>query len=186
MQHPLRVITLGPHGAGKSTFGAALAGRLGICCLPELGRLHRERVLVDGRHALTRDPSFDRAVLADELVRDSELPARAVVETWHPGNLAYARARSPGVARQLGATVRAAATAMPGVVVVPLTAAAAVLAARCSEPGGTAAERLAFFAAVADDALALARRWGLRVLPTLDTGRLSTDACVDLVLEHIG
>lgn len=185
MHHSLRFITLGPHGAGKSTFGAALAERLGICCLPELGRLHRERALACGRHALTRDPKFDRAVLLAELVRDAALPACAVVETWHPGNLAYARSRSPGVARQLGAAVRAAATALPGVVVVPLTAAPTVLAARCSEPGGTASERLAFFAAVADDALALAHRWGLSVLPTLDTGRLSPDACVDRVLEHI-
>lgn len=185
MDTPLRLIAVGPHGAGKSTLGAALAARHGFACVPEIGRLHRDRALARGHHALTRDPAFDRGVIGAELRRDRRLPQRAVVETWHPGNLAYARARSPQVARRMMERLRLAATGLSGAVIVPVTASAAVLAERLNEPGGTPAERLAFFSAVAADALRIAEAWGLTVLPPIDTSLRAPAACADAVLDRL-
>ncbi|MCA9547130.1 MAG: AAA family ATPase [Myxococcales bacterium] len=178
MLPPLRICLIGPHGAGKSTFARALGDYLRIPVRPELGRTLREAALAAGpeRHGLAPDPDFDRAVLRGDLALDAQLPAQVILETWHPGNLAYAWHRCPAVARRHADRLRQHTRAQLGVVIQPVWAAPATLHARLSEPGGTVAERLAFFSAVAEDALTLATAWGLPVLPPVWTDAVSPGA----------
>lgn len=154
------VAIVGPHAAGKTTVGEALARTLGWPFHEELGlRLSRE-LRQGGLAADAPQLALDEAIFAAELRRDEDsrgLPR--VVETWHPGNLAYARRRSPRLAGAWAPRLRAAAAAGP-VRVVALDADDAVLAARRHEPGDPR-----FFREVGRDAIALARAWALPVLP---------------------
>lgn len=114
---PLRLVLIGPHGAGNSTLSHTLGDALQLDVLPEIGRLHRHRAAQQGRYAQTPDPAFDHVVITDELRRDATLPTRVVLETWHPGNLAYSRHRTPSIAARFDARVRRAARRTAGVVV---------------------------------------------------------------------
>lgn len=184
----LRLCLVGSHGAGKSTLCALLAERLRLPYRPEIGRALREAALAadPGRHALNFDAAFDRAVLEAELARDvAEGGQRGfVVETWHPGNLAYAQVRSTAVFAALWAPVRRAARAS-GVLVVPVVADTETLRARCNEPGGTLAERTAFFEQIGRNAVGLAAALGLSVLPAIDTSRRTPERCVEDILAHV-
>lgn len=183
---PLRICLVGPHGAGKSTLGAAVAQRLGVEFRDEIGRHLREAALAadPDQHALRFDADFDRRVIEGELERDAARGARHgfVVETWHPGNLAYARIRSPQVSRWLEPAARAAARRCGDLVVVPVTASRDALMARCNEPGGTLDERTDFFLHVAAEATRVATRWGLRVTPPVDTSNADVETCVAAVI----
>ena len=183
-----RICLIGPHGAGKTTLGLELADRLGVPFRTEIGRELREAALAQdaNRHALQADVDFDRAVVEAELARDSALdgPGGFVVETWHPGNLAYARLRSPSVFEAHHAAARTAAR-VAGVVVVPVFAQVRTLMERCNEPGGTLEERTAFFCRVAREAERIARTWGLQMAPACDTSHSTVDTCVEGILAHL-
>ncbi len=183
MQSPPRICLIGPHGAGKSTLAVALASRLGVEFRDEIGRARREEALAADpeQHALRFDADFDRRVIEGDLDRDAARSDRHgfVVETWHPGNLAYARIRSPQVSSWLEPRARSAARRVRDLRVVPVTASREALMARCNEPGGTLAERTDFFLRVAEEATRVSTRWGLTVLPPIDTTSQSVEACVD-------
>ncbi len=181
-----RICLIGPHGAGKSTLGVRLADRLGVEFRDEIGRHLRDEALAadPDHHALRFDAAFDRRVIEGELERDAARGDRHgfVVETWHPGNLAYARTRSPAVSARFEPLARAAARRCSGLVVVPVTASRHTLMARCNEPGGTLDERTDFFRRVSAEATRTSHRWGLKVLPVVDTSEMSVDACVESIL----
>lgn len=164
---------VGPHGAGKSTLGGALAARLGWRFDLEIGETHRRRVLAGdpGAHAFVPQPAFDEAVVQAELERDAVWWAEGcpprVVETWHPGNLAYAAARSPAVANRWGAALKHAAGRAEGVLVVPLDLSLQAARRRRTEPGPPDAEQR--FVAVGRQARELAACWGLPVAQVIWT-----------------
>lgn len=100
----MTIALLGPHGAGKTTLGTRMAEALGVPFHDEVGG--RLRLDADWRPmgTLASDPqaAFDEGVFLEEVERDLTWLAQGgglrVVETWHPGNLAYASLRSPAVA----------------------------------------------------------------------------------------
>lgn len=169
------LVLIGPHGAGKSTLGRALALRLGLPFHAELGM----ELAADpawrpaGATAADAAAAFDLELFARELARDlawaGEPGGPRIVETWHPGNLAYAARRSPRVAAAwLPALARAARA--QDVLVLPLTAPRRVLARRQHEPG-----ELDFFLQVGAAALSWARGLGLPCLPVLDSAGASPE-----------
>lgn len=170
------VVLIGPHGVGKSTLGHALSDALGWRYDDEIGeRLRRAALARDpDSHAQRPQAEFDEAVLRGELQRDAELATRGprIIETWHPGNLAYAWTRSPLVAAKWEPLVRAAAARLAqrgGLLILPLIADEATLRARCTEPGP--AGIVSFFREVSERALALSRAWGLHVAEPRSTAR---------------
>ena len=158
---------IGCHGAGKTTLGRKLSLLLGWPFDDETGaRLATDRGhRPSGVTAADAQEAFDEAVFREELARDVawDSGAHRIVETWHPGNLAYAMARSAPVAlRHLDAV--AASIARQPTVVILVTAPEGVLAQRKSEEG-----HLAFFLAVAAASSAWAERLGLPVIAEVDT-----------------
>jgi predicted ATPase len=178
----MNLVLIGPHGAGKSTLAAELSRRLGWPLHPELGR----SLAADpqwrpaGRTAADDSEAFDRELFARELERDlSHDGSPRIVETWHPGNLAYAAFRAPIQAAAWLQALRRSARRQPSLVV-PLTATPAVLAQRQSEPGDPA-----FYQQVGQASQRWARDLGLPYLSPLDSSELAVDALATAVLRHL-
>ena len=145
----LTLVLVGPHGSGKTTVGQAAAAALGWPFHDEIGeRLRREALRSDpAAHAMQDQRDFDRAVFERELWRDAAAPRRRVVETWHPGNLAYAERRSSDLASAFATRLRRAARS--GVAVVqPLTPGVRASLDRLSEPGPSPEVLAAWFRSV--------------------------------------
>ncbi len=177
------LVLIGAHGAGKTTLGRQLAQVLGWRFDDEIGeRLRRQALARDPTaHAAQPQADFDRAVIEAELRRDCEMAASGprIVETWHLGNLAYARHRSPAVARAYEAQIADAvcrAKRSGPVWVQPLQIDEAALQIRQTEPGPPELAR--FFLRVADEACAAAWQLGLRSALSLDTTRNSFEQCI--------
>jgi len=163
----MTIAIIGPHGAGKSTLGRALARELKLPFHPEVGwELASDAAWrKDGVTAEHTAEAFDGEVFRRELQRDLDWPAEQprVVETWHPGNLAYAAQRSPQAAwRALPSIARACR--LHRAIVLPVEAPRQVLAQRQHEPGD-----LDFFIRVGHAARDWARRLGLQVLAPVST-----------------
>jgi hypothetical protein len=179
---PVRVVLLGHHGVGKTTTGRALAAQLGVPFHEEIGRLLAEDPswrAGDGGVELAQ-PAFDDEVFRRELARDAQAPKLRIVETWHPGNLAYAEARSPAVARRRLPSVELA-TRNGRTLVVPLVAPPTVLAARQSEPGP-----ITFYQAVTTRSLTWAAHLGLEILPAVSTHNQTPDSVARSIVATLG
>ena len=156
------IVLLGCHGAGKTTLGKALARYTGWTFHEELGRRLAEdrRWRAPGASASDSQQAFDDEVMNRELRRDLDWPAGKprIIETWHPGNIAYARARGSQVAAALRWHLEQCCSRQP-ILVLPVEAPREVLAARQSEAG-----ELDFFLGVEARSLDLVRELGLPVL----------------------
>ena len=174
----MTLVVIGPHGAGKSTLGRALARALGLPFNDEIGaRLARERpASLLPQHG---QPDFDEQVFAQELERDLCAPLDRVVESWHPGNLAYAERRSPLIVARHLERVRASVLRADAVAIA-VTADHEVLARRQHEPGD-----LAFFEAVGRGATAWARRLGMPILGSYDTSTVEVSVLVATILQQL-
>lgn len=169
---------LGPHGAGKTTLGQALARRMAVPFDDELGRRLATVQRPATISATAAQPSFDDAVLEAELARDVACPdgALRVVETWHPGNLGFTSLRSPERLPDHAARVRRHLHGREALVVV-LWAPRPVLRARQSE-----AAPLSFFLDVSRRAERFARHLGLPLLARLRTDVESAEALADRLI----
>lgn len=177
----MTIVIAGPHGVGKTTIGSALAARLGCPFHEELGYLLARACRPPGCTAEAAQEGLDRAIFEAELARDEAWdPARRrVVETWHVGNLAYARGRSPAVAAEYLPRVCAAVARLRPVLLV-LDAADSVLRTRQHEPGASA-----FFAAVGRSCTPIGRELGVRAGSPLHTDHLSESEVVDRLLRTL-
>lgn len=97
----------GPHCSGKTTIlkdfeARGLIGFRGS----EIGKdLYYERRLDTAAQGV----GFEEEVLDREIIRDLQIassPLLAAVETWHPGNVAYAMVRNPSAVEQLVAKAK--------------------------------------------------------------------------------
>lgn len=104
-ERPQFIVVAGMHAAGKTT-AAKYFSNLGYLPHSEIGWSFRQDILYRDPTALTlRGPNlewFDRSILQLELKRDVFISSFTAlphcVETWHIGNLAYAKIRSPSLA----------------------------------------------------------------------------------------
>ncbi len=85
---PPLLVLIGPHGAGKTTLGKLVATALGRRFEDEIGYRFRLEALARDRnaHALRPQEELDRRIFEEELARDMNRSAPAVVETWHLGH----------------------------------------------------------------------------------------------------
>jgi shikimate kinase len=95
---PMTLVITGTHCAGKATLCKKLASVLGWSFQPELGEILRGKI-ASGDHRVGYDSqknddasSWDDFIYQEEVNRDASSSSR-VVETWHIGNLAWARMR---------------------------------------------------------------------------------------------
>ncbi|MFH1531537.1 MAG: hypothetical protein ABIK09_12485 [Pseudomonadota bacterium] len=102
------IFICGPHAAGKSTILEALERSGGIAFRgPEVGKdlFYRRRFEPGSQKA-----AFEREVTGLELERDHRLAGRirglVGLESWHPGNLAYAAVRNPAIVPELAEWMR--------------------------------------------------------------------------------
>jgi predicted ATPase len=179
----MNIVLVGAHGVGKTSLGRALAERLGVPFDHEIGaELAADATWrAPGIEAHARQAAFDVEVVRRELERDAVTPPGTfrVVETWHPGNLAYADLRGTELTRSsLLAVRRSVATRLA--VVVPLVAPPEVLRARASESGDPR-----FFDAVGQASAIWAARLGLPVTRPLWTHRATPHELADEVLRYI-
>lgn len=180
----MTLVMIGPHAAGKTTLGRALAAQLGVPFDDELGaRLRSEAQEQDpAAHALRQQQLFDQTVQRQELARDRQTVGPRVVETWHPGNAAYALERN-GEAFDTEAA-REAAQQAPGVLVLPVLARVETVRVRCSEYGADPDEMARFFVRVAERALSLARSWRLPVAQPVWTDHCDVPSALQALLQR--
>jgi len=191
MKHtiPTLLVFVGCHGSGKTTLGRCTARALGWRFDEEIGESLRLEALAQDpdAHAAMPQAAFDREVFRRELARDrAHAGEPRVVETWHPGNLAYALKRNPQVAleswHELRSHLQPHATR---VLVQPLLISAAELKSRLREPGPEAEVFIPWLMEVGRIAGEAAQWLGLEVAPPLQTDRLTMEAAVHQVLARV-
>lgn len=179
----MMVVLLGCHGAGKTSLGRALGRELRWPFHEELGRLLAADPGLRPPHGSAEDAqqSFDDAVFSQELRRDLGWAPGSprLVETWHPGNLAYAHHRGSRIADKMQDEIEKNCAAFSPVVL-PVLAPRDVLARRQSEPGD-----LHFFLSVAGSALAWAERLRIPVLPPVWTHLDTPSALASTVARQL-
>jgi hypothetical protein len=182
------LVMLGAHGSGKTTLGRLAARRLGWPFDEEIGkRLRDEALRLDaGNHAAACQPDFDRRVAELEIERDRRSLGCRVVETWHPGNLAYAWQRSPAEAARLEARLRVHASSLGArVLVQPLIIDREAALNRLTQPGPGRRQMVDFFLGVAACARQLVPGFGFERLPAVRSDRCTIAEALEIILDAV-
>jgi hypothetical protein len=156
--------------------------RLGWPFDDEIGKhLRLEALAADpGAHAFASQPDFDEKLFRMEMERDARAaPGARIVETWHPGNIAYAEARNPATVRAWWGSLRER-TCQPGVLVQPLAIDRSTAISRCTEPGPD--DLVDGLLRVATRIVSIAGEWGLPLLPEIRTDRCTPEEAMDRIV----
>jgi len=94
------IVLSGIPSSGKTTIGKLL-NKKGYFYVPEIAEQLIKKGVTTGVDA---NPMLDKTIMEVELQRDKYLFSLnknlLVIETWHPGNIAYACLRNPPIAKQ--------------------------------------------------------------------------------------
>ncbi len=182
------IALIGPHGVGKTTVGRLLSDTLSIPYDYEIGGELRKEMLQKSsdNHALQNQPLFDQHVISQEIARDKQHQIPRIVETWHPGNMAYALHRSPEIATYyLPILEKHLLTLRNYTLVQPLRMNLQTAFQRLTEPGPTPIDLINFFAEIAQQAEELCLTWHLTLLPPIYTDISSAQEAVAEIIKHL-
>lgn len=183
------VVFIGAHGSGKTTLGRKLAYKMKSKYHEEIGRLLRKKALAKNKdnHALKSQPDFDKKVIQAELNRDKVSKFSRIVETWHPGNLAYAYLRSPNIAMMYENTVREKINSInQKIIVQPLRISVKTIHERLSEPGSNDVKAtVRFFNRVAKLTEKIAKTMGLTVLKPIYTDVFNEEETLKTAISNL-
>jgi len=185
------IAIIGAHGSGKTTLCKAVAKSLGCIFHEEIGELLRvEHLARDSTaHAARPQPEFDREVIRREIERDalwhSSKEKFRVVETWHPGNIAYAQERSPEVITPEISAVLGRELEYAVVLPLRIEYTTAVARLRQSHADIPNEEMASFFLRVAQRAEDISREMGLTVLEPLSTEQHSVEESIAVAISKI-
>jgi hypothetical protein len=182
------IVMVGCHGSGKTTLGTILANRLRVEHHEEIGKaLRREAMRIEpGCTAEKSQSEFDAEVFRREVERDFRPFGGRVVETWHPGNLAFASLRSPDTARLHSGALRFHVLRLRGPIwVQPLEIGEETVMARITEAGDDPGRMARFFMSVYRLTMKIVKSWGLCVLPPVQTDRLDVRDSLSAVLRNL-
>lgn len=185
---PFRLILIGVHGAGKTTLGKMVAERLSIPFDDELGKRLRARELKKNphNHAFTLLPLFDEEIMHLEMLRDIRAKGPRVVETWHPGNLAFCRERNPIIFERYLSLVSSHLTSLPGLTFIqPLRINREILRKRQSEFSGNSVDIYDTFWRVSEATESFAHEFGLQFLPPVQTDQADSAVCCETIISHL-
>ena len=182
------LVFVGSHASGKSTLARRIAESLGWSFHDEIGeRLRREVLARDPQqHALCEQPAFDQQVTEEELARDRDAPRHRVIETWHPGNLAYAKQRSLALWEELFSRIeRSLPRQRQHIAIQPLRIGLETLRERLHEPGPAGDDFLYGLLRIGEEATHLAKEMGFFLLPTLATDSITIEEGCALILARL-
>lgn len=168
--------------------GTLLAKRLRVEYHEEIGKaLRREAMAIEpGLTAEKSQSEFDTEVFRREVERDFRPFGGRVVETWHPGNLAFASLRSPDTSRLHSGALRSHVWRLSGPIwVQPLEIGQETVMARITEAGDDPGRMARFFMSVYRVTMEFVKGWGLCVLPPVHTDRLGVRDSVSAVLRNL-
>lgn len=185
---PFRLILIGVHGAGKTTLGKMLAERLNIPFDDELGKRLRTRELRKNlhNHAFTHLSFFDEEIMHLEMLRDIRAKGPRIVETWHPGNLAFCRERNSTTFERYRSLVSPHLTSLPGrTFIQPLRINREILRKRQSEFAENGVDLRNFFWRVSEATESLAHEFGLQFLSPVQTDLADPVVCCETIISHL-
>ena len=182
------LVMIGCHGSGKTTLGKLIAHQLGWDFCEEIGaKLRRSLQEKDAhQHAAVPNPDFERAVIQSEIERDKGHTYPRVIETWHPGNLAYARMRSPNEYAALETfVINAIQPYLDRTLVIPLYIPFEEFKPRIHEPGPRNNMFYSFLYQIQDDSLLMAQNLGLPFVPQIDTSQDTITQCAAKAIQFL-
>jgi hypothetical protein len=154
----------------------------------EIGKVLRKKALKEhpNQTAEKSQPDFDLKVFELEMGRDKLPFNHRIVETWHPGNLAYAGSRSPEIANQYARVLKKHVQGLGQVVLVqPLEIDEATSRKRLTEPGPEPSQMVEFFRKIYMSTLGIAKTWDMSIFPPVRTDRLNQHDSIQAIWHNL-
>ena len=182
------IVLVGPHGAGKTTIGKMLSKIYKWHFDYEIGKKLRAEIIDinPDYHAMLEQDNFDKKVLSLEKIRDIENSRNRIVETWHPGNCAYAMLRSRKVAKSIYEDVKDHLNKYDGnIIIQPIVINRNTILKRLNESGPNKNDLSEFFLRVYEKTISIAAKLKLKVLEPINTNNTSISNTVDRVIYNL-
>lgn len=192
---PVCLVFLGPTGAGKSTVGEILRNDHGWRYYDEIGRRFYEELILQNEilDGAQIPVEIDRQILKAELDRDRHLIEKnenCIIESWHPGNLAYADTRGTILDTSELTTIQTWATKILEkyeCFCQPLTIDDLTILRRGDKRSGKLTQtQLDFYKKVYHSMLYWADELEIPKLPEIDCSDISPLQVSHQILEHVG